>query len=126
MPPAPMTPVGENATVQVVCLCAAWCGVCREFEPGFRALAAAHPEARFHWVDVEDDAEWVDELDVENFPTLLVGVNAEPVFMGTVLPHTNTVERLLQQAPEMKALRGHEHAATLQALLRHLQTAARN
>ena len=39
----------------VACLCAAWCGTCRDYRAGFEALAARFPEARFLWLDVEDD-----------------------------------------------------------------------
>ena len=38
----------------VVCLCAQWCGVCQQYQNGFEALAASHPQARFLWLDVED------------------------------------------------------------------------
>ena len=109
--------------LSVVCLCAAWCGVCRDFLPAFEALAKNHPNASFHRLDVEDEADLLDDLDVENFPTLLLGVEGQPVFFGTVLPQTAMVERLLQQAPDMPALRAHEHHATLEAVLAHCQAA---
>lgn len=114
------------AELQVVCLCAAWCGVCREFAQPFATLATTHPEASFHWVDVEDEADWLDDLDVENFPTVLIGFKGQPVFLGTVLPNTQTLERLIQQTTGMRPLNGHEHQQTLQALLARLQTTGLN
>ena len=56
----------------IACLCAAWCGTCRDYRAGFDALAAHFPEARFLWLDVEDDAELLDDYEVETFPTLLI------------------------------------------------------
>ena len=85
----------------VLCLCAQWCGVCRDFQSLFRALAPQHPEHFFVWLDVENVALWHDEVHVETFPTLLL-FNAEdaPVFFGPVLPHKATVKRLLEKAVE--------------------------
>jgi len=107
----------------VACLCAAWCGVCREYQPLFDALARQFPDVSFQWVDVEDDADWVDELDVENFPTLLIGVGGEPVFYGTVLPHIHTLERLLQDALQLRPLAVAE-TAVLRTLLSELDRRA--
>ena len=116
------SPTHHPALIQMVCLCAAWCGVCREFAAAFDALAAAHPEARLHWVDIEDQADWVNDLDVENFPTLLLGVGGTPVFYGTTLPHASVAERLIERAPETAPLRGVEPEAlqAMQALLQGL------
>ena len=57
----------------VACLCAAWCGTCRAFEPGFRQAALAHPGLAFRWLDVEDEADALGDLDIETFPTLVIG-----------------------------------------------------
>lgn len=85
------------ASGAVICLCAAWCGTCREFQPAFEALAASHPGQAFAWVDVEDEADRLGDLDVETFPTLLVGSADGTVrFLGPVLPQAGGVERLLR------------------------------
>jgi hypothetical protein len=34
--------------------------------------------------------------DVENFPTILIEKNDQVLFFGTMLPHINQLERLLQ------------------------------
>jgi thioredoxin 1 len=104
-------------TVQVVCLCADWCGTCREYASAYAALQVSRPDVRFHWVDVEDDAELLGELDIENFPTLLIGVGGQPVFFGVLLPHIQTLERLLQDATSLRPLRESRDNATLRALL---------
>jgi thioredoxin 1 len=84
----------------VACLCADWCGACREYQPLFDALALTLPDVRFLWVDVEDQADLIDPIEVENFPTILIATLAkatnEPLFFGTVLPHIETLERLIQ------------------------------
>jgi thiol-disulfide isomerase/thioredoxin len=80
----------------VACLCADWCGACREYKPLFDALAAKFPQIQFLWVDVEDQADLIDPIEVENFPTILIAKDQKPLFFGTVLPHIETLERLIQ------------------------------
>ena len=48
----------------VVCLCAEWCGVCRDYLECFDTLRARFPQVRFAWVDVEDQSDLVDPLEV--------------------------------------------------------------
>lgn len=80
----------------VACLCADWCGACREYKPLFDSLARKFPNVRFLWVDVEDDADLIDPIEVEDFPTILISSAERPLFFGTVLPHIETLERLIQ------------------------------
>ncbi|MBE7940541.1 MULTISPECIES: thioredoxin family protein [Ramlibacter] len=79
----------------VICLCAEWCGTCREWRAAFEAAQAAHPELRFAWVDIEDESDAMGEVDVETFPTLLVARGTRPLFLGPVLPSAPGFERLL-------------------------------
>lgn len=87
----------------VVCLCAAWCGVCRQYEVDFRALQQQFPQVRFVWLDVEDEEELVGELDVETFPTLLIAHLDRPMFLGPLLPQIKVLERLLASLQEAQA-----------------------
>lgn len=80
----------------VICLCAEWCGVCREWRRAFEAAAADHPGVRFAWVDVEDEAETMGDVDVETFPTVLVAHAGRPMFFGPVLPSAGQFQRLLE------------------------------
>lgn len=82
--------------MHVVCLCADWCGVCRAWLPVFRDIAAAHPGLRFAWVDVEDEADALGDIEIETFPALLVTAGGEPRFFGAVEPSRHQLERLLQ------------------------------
>lgn len=90
----------------VACLCAAWCGTCKDYEAGFAALAARHPADCFVWIDIETHADYLgDDVDIENFPTLLVQrvAGGEPDFYGTVLPHLEVLERMLVRGAKMPA-----------------------
>ncbi|CAN5765858.1 hypothetical protein BH11PSE8_BH11PSE8_12920 [soil metagenome] len=93
---AATSPPEGPPSVLVVCLCAAWCGVCREYRPRFEQAAAAMPHARFEWVDVEDEADMLDPIEVENFPTVLIARDGEARFFGTVTPQIETLERLVR------------------------------
>lgn len=79
----------------VICLCAEWCGVCREWRDAFTQAAAAHPAMRFAWVDVEDEAEAMGDVDIETFPTLLIARDDEALFLGSVQPSAAQVGRLV-------------------------------
>ena len=80
----------------VACLCAAWCGTCASYRAAFEALAARHPDKHFIWIDIEDQAEVVGDLDVDNFPTLLIQRHDMVTFFGTMLPDPALAERLIQ------------------------------
>jgi thioredoxin 1 len=84
----------------VACLCAAWCGTCTQYRQTFAALAARHPDKRFVWIDIEDQADVVGDLDVENFPTLLIQRRDAVAFFGTVLPDLHLADRLIQAQSE--------------------------
>lgn len=92
---APHSP-DAPAPLAVLSLCAAWCGTCREWRAVFDAAARAHPALAFRWVDVEDEADALGELDVETFPTLVIGDARGPRFHGPVLPQPGQIERLLR------------------------------
>jgi thioredoxin 1 len=84
----------------VACLCAAWCGTCNEYRSNFETLAARHPDKRFVWIDIEDQADVVGDLDVENFPTLLIQRRDAIAFLGTVLPDLHLGDRLITAQAE--------------------------
>jgi thioredoxin 1 len=79
----------------VACLCAGWCGTCGTYRATFETLAARHPSLRFVWIDIEDQADIVGDLDIDNFPTLLIQHDDTVAFFGTVLPDAALAERLL-------------------------------
>ena len=114
-----MNPSADSASHWwVICLCAEWCGVCREWREAFTQAAAAHPELRFAWVDVEDEADAMGDVDIETFPTLLIAREGRPLFYGPVLPSGTQFTRLiasLQDTSAAAAVSG-EAAALLERL----------
>lgn len=94
-----MTPKASPPLL-VACLCADWCNVCTDYRSRFdqvqAAVTAEHPQAQFVWIDVEDEADLLHPLDVENFPTLLIAMGDVPRFFGPLTPQAQTLERLVR------------------------------
>ena len=84
----------ENSVM--VCLCAAWCDTCTAYKSKFEELASLHPGRYFAWIDIEDQADVVGELDITNFPTLLIQQGDIVSFFGTVQPDVRQADRLLR------------------------------
>lgn len=113
------------ARIDVICLCALWCYTCNDYVPRFRQIEKSFPQAKFTWLDIEDQADLVDPVEVENFPTLLIARGGQPVFFGPVLPHIETLERLVRQIltdPDARAL----SEPALLGLMARLQQSGRN
>ena len=94
--------IGDDTWV-VACLCAAWCDVCSQYRPGFESLAAEFPDVQFVWADVEDQADLIGDIDIDNFPTLLIQRGDDVAFFGTILPEVRQTARLLQAQREKSA-----------------------
>ncbi len=86
----------QGDSLIVACLCAAWCGTCSSYRATFEELATRHPDKTFVWIDIEDQADIVGDLDVDNFPTLLVQRGDTVAFFGTMLPDGLVADRLVQ------------------------------
>ena len=80
----------------IACYCAAWCDTCGDYHDAFQAMSERYPQHLFLWIDVEDNPELLDDLDVENFPTLLIQTGGQTRFFGTMLPYISHLERMLQ------------------------------
>lgn len=85
----------DPQTILVACLCAAWCGTCREYLPKFEELSGRFKDHVFLWLDVEEHTDLLDDQDIEDFPTLLVQNGTQTLFYGPMLPHIGHLERLL-------------------------------
>jgi thioredoxin 1 len=85
----------------VACLCAAWCGTCGSYRATFDQLAQKHRDKLFVWIDIEDQADAVGDLDVDNFPTLLIQRGDAVAFFGTVTPEANVADRLVAAQAEL-------------------------
>lgn len=106
----------------VVCLCADWCGLCRDYAEVFAQVAARHPDSRFAWLDIEDEAELVGDIEVETFPTLLVAGAGGTRFLGPLMPQAHTLSRLLDSLAQ-PGQPVTPHLPSTQALLRGLAAA---
>ena len=91
-----MTGTPAPPPLVVACLCAQWCSSCREYRATFDEVASRFPDARFLWIDIEDEAALVDDIEVETFPTLLIAAGAEPRFLGPVAPHAESLAALVR------------------------------
>jgi thioredoxin 1 len=88
-------PLRDAGSWWVVCLCAGWCGVCRDWRDAFVRASRASPQKRFAWVDVEDDADAMGDFEIETFPTLLVARSEKVMFLGPIEPTESALLRLL-------------------------------
>jgi len=102
----PDSPTAVPPELLVACLCADWCRTCDAYRDTLLTvrddLRADHPAwaLRFVWIDIEDESELIGDLDVENFPTIVLARGSEVLFAGPVMPHPGTIERLVQGAIE--------------------------
>jgi len=89
--------MSKEASLVVVCLCAAWCDTCTAFRASFERIAEARPGELFLWLDIEDDSEICGDIDVENFPTLAVYRGGRLLHYGVSLPQEGSVARLIDE-----------------------------
>ena len=106
----------------VICLCADWCGLCRDYQDLFAHMAARYPAFKFAWLDIEDQADLVGEMDVETFPTLLLADAGGTRFFGPLTPQPHTLSRLLDSL-ESAGLQATPHSQVTRQLLQALQGA---
>jgi hypothetical protein len=106
----------------VACLCAAWCGTCRDYRATFDAVAGGMG-ARARWIDIEDEADALGSLDVDDFPTVLIARGGKPLFFGPITPQPATLERLLRAAGDASLPAPPASAELMQLLARLAETA---
>ena len=89
----------NSSTLLVACLCAQWCGSCRDYAALFEQASVQFGErCHFVWIDIEDQADLLDGIEVENFPTLLIARGSQALFFGAITPHPQTLSRLVTGA----------------------------
>jgi hypothetical protein len=80
---------------------------------------------RWDWIDIEDEADLIDDLDIETFPTLVIADSAGARFAGPITPQPDTLRRLLRatmleaRANTISPLRNRETLAFAERLIRH-------
>jgi thioredoxin 1 len=80
----------------VICLCAQWCGQCRDYELIFQQVARNLTDTHFAWLDIEDHADAIGDIDIETFPTLLVAKGGDVCFFGPLTPQATVLTRMIQ------------------------------
>lgn len=72
------SPSVSDDLLWVVCLCAEWCHICRDLRPRLATAETRLTAAtQLVWLDVEDHADLLGDLEVETFPSYLIGRNDE-------------------------------------------------
>lgn len=80
--------------MDVYCLCADWCGSCRAFRPQLDAFFMHGFD--LYWLDIEDHAEAVGDIEILTFPTIVVANSQGQIyFAGDVEPRVSQLQRLL-------------------------------
>lgn len=104
----------------LACLCAAWCRLCDGYAPVFETAVAAlqreWPALQAQWIDIEDEAELVGDLDIETFPTLVLQRGEQVLFAGVLTPQPDVLQRVLANA--LRAQQGPACDAETQAFAR--------
>lgn len=95
LPATDLSLPAEGPKTWVVCLCADWCGLCRDYKTLFTQMVVRYPAFSFAWLDIEDQAELVGDIDVETFPTVLMADAHGLRFFGPLTPQANTLSLLL-------------------------------
>lgn len=93
----------DNTDFWVVCLCADWCHICRDWQAKFHPLVVAHATARALWLDIEDEQFEDLNLDIETFPTLLIMRRDKALFLGPVPPVDEHINRLIIHCAQQEA-----------------------
>ena len=110
-------------SLHVACLCAAWCRTCESYQDVFQAACAELPQAdlQVRWIDIEDEADLIGDLDIETFPTLLIADDAHVRFAGALTPQPETLRRILKAhlADDTAAAQVLPEFQALAARLRH-------
>ncbi|MCL2297094.1 MAG: thioredoxin family protein [Proteobacteria bacterium] len=81
----------------VVCLCAEWCAVCRDFRPAYHTLAQQQPDILFAYLDIEDDEALIGALELDDFPTLAIFRGDALIHFGVVKAKHDNIVQLLQK-----------------------------
>lgn len=95
-------------SLHLICLCAEWCGTCRDFRVLFDRHASSTDADCALWLDIETHEDLLDDLgiEVENFPTLVIARSDHSVcFAGPITPFAETLARLCRaaRADELRA-----------------------
>ncbi len=77
--------------VHLIVICAQWCSVCRELRRAVPDLS----HLRVTWADADDLDEFLDHLEVENFPTLALRRGGRWVYWGVCKPSWPSIAHIV-------------------------------
>ncbi|WP_114652174.1 thioredoxin domain-containing protein [Polynucleobacter necessarius] len=81
--------------MRLILFCAEWCGSCREFKEHFNSINADGLSKV--WLDIEDEASLINEINIDNLPTILaVSDDGHTYFFGEIPPNKTFLEKILQ------------------------------
>jgi thioredoxin 1 len=87
---------GELNSLTIIFLCAQWCDVCRAFSVLLQNHKNQHTDFSYVWIDIEEQADRVDPIEINDFPTLLLLKNNAPIFFGSVRPELTSIIQLIE------------------------------
>lgn len=73
---------------------AVWCAACKQAQPAFDKLLAAHPEVNVEYVDVVHDPSRAADNNVRSLPTFIVYEGNEEIGRGSTPAF---IEKLMEQ-----------------------------
>ncbi|AGF47083.1 Thiol-disulfide isomerase [Candidatus Kinetoplastibacterium desouzaii TCC079E] len=79
----------------IACLCAEWCGICREYKSKFHELSEKMTEHYFYWIDVEENIDLINDEDITDFPTILIQNRRKIFFLGPVNTNINRLIKII-------------------------------
>jgi hypothetical protein len=80
--------------MRLLLFCAEWCGSCREFRAHFDALDVKGLSKV--WLDIEDHAALLDDIEINNLPTILaVSKDGLSFYFGEIPPKKVLLETIL-------------------------------
>ena len=85
----------------LVIFCAAWCGVCRDLNKTW-LTQPSNLNMQMHWVDIDDHADQLENLEFESFPYIATFKNKKLSFFGTVLPNITVIEKIARQTQSIE------------------------
>jgi thioredoxin 1 len=86
---------GIAMSLNIICLCAEWCGTCSDFRSAFTRMAQQDGTHRFLWLDIEEHEELLDDIEIQEFPTIVIANDQGQVcFSGPMIPRLETLQRL--------------------------------
>jgi thiol-disulfide isomerase/thioredoxin len=79
----------------IACFCAGWCKSCRGYHADLARLARAYPKIAFFWIDIEEHADLMGDLDIDKFPSILIQYRNMVTFFSCITADIGQLERIM-------------------------------